>query len=70
MVAPTKVDTNALGDALTNLADQQNVGKLIGFSGAFVSTVSSGGTELTPEQKALQQSMTDSVSELYVCKSH
>ena len=62
--APTKVDVGALGAALTNLADQQNTGKLIGLASTFVSTLSASGTVLTDEQKALQQSMTNSVSEL------
>ena len=59
---PTSVDVGAMGDKLTNLGDEQNKGEIIGFSGAVVSTLSSGGNTLTDEQKELQASMTGMVS--------
>ena len=52
----------ALGDALTNLADEQNTGQLVALASTFVSTLTAAGAELSEEQKALQQAMTDSVS--------
>ena len=59
---PTTIDLSSLGDAFTNLADEQNTGKLVALASTFVSTLTTGGTELTEEQKNLQMQMTDSVS--------
>ena len=59
--APTTVDVNALGDQLTNLADEQNAAQLIALASTFVSTLTTGGAELSEEQKNLQMAMTDSV---------
>ena len=58
---PTKVDVSALGETLTNLADQQNTGQLVALASTFVSTLTAAGAQLTTEQKKLQMAMTDSV---------
>ena len=62
---PTEVDVNALGDQLTNLRDEQNTGKLVALAGAFVSTLTASGVELTDDQKNLQMQMTDTVNHQY-----
>ena len=55
---PKNVDVGKMGDKLTNLGDEQNKGEIVGFSGAVVSTLTSGGNTLTAEQQELQASMT------------
>ena len=61
VVAPTEVDISALRSQLSTLSDEQNAGKIIALASTFVSTLTSGGGELTEDQKELQMAMTDAV---------
>lgn len=60
--APTSVDVGAIDGAFTEMNDEQNKDKLIGLAGAYVSTLTTTGNEMTEDQKNLQMRMTDSVS--------
>ena len=67
VVPPTKIDVNALANQLSTLADEQNMGQLVALASTFVSTLTTGGTELSEEQKELQMAMTDSVTCVLCC---
>ena len=60
--APTSVDVGAIDGAFTEMNDEQNKDKLIGLAGAYVTTLTTTGNEMTEDQKNLQMRMTDSVS--------